>query len=714
ELTYENISSPEAIHQLESNQATLQQLWLQRIQIEYRRNLSLLAQSVERVNGPAHLKKVRNNPKYYEATASQIHNFPEQWYENAELEVNAITLDMFLQVIKTRVQQEITEYRESMDQLLSKNYLNPLVELSKQLENEDDVQDEYGLSEESILQKPLTEYYEDINQLVEQIPETITILYNDVDEQEVVSVPVRQLAEYWTETTLYLPLQGKAIEADQQLLRSQAAVRDMIRLVNLQTERRADTENEQVERDATLLIENERKKIEAVISSLNEDFKSHLQESFTKLSIDSFIAQSSELSSITRSYQSQQVRNKVEQYQGRVQQFVRRLGTRLLYSRSQGILLAKRLTEAGEDIQSPTARVLNFVEQVVPSPNVVRYLPLYYQNLFSGRSQISDDFWVDRPYEMELAEQAIERLRQGYAGGILLLGERNSGKTALSQRIGKRFSRKDDRIIQVYPTRAGSIRVNDFTKELQRATGKSGTPDQVIRNLSAGSTIIINDLEMWWERSAKGFEVVGEIVRLITKHSGHVLFVVNTNPFAYQLINLVSPIADYFLNIIPYQSFGTEEIEQLILLRHWSGGLSFVLNGRDEDSLSEWKKVQLFNAFFDYSGGNPGAALSAWLTAIEKKVDKEVHLKVPRLPDYEGLRNLPHDWTMLIVQLLLHKRLSLLRMRRVLQLDIVAINSVLQDLLRAGLVVEKERGVYQLNVYTEIHLINLLKEQGIL
>ncbi|MGB3590024.1 MAG: ATP-binding protein, partial [Tunicatimonas sp.] len=676
ELVYDNIPLKETIHQLKDRQAALQQLWLQRIQIEYRRNLGLLAQSVERTNGLAHLKKIRNTTRYYEATASQISEFPEQWYEKSQFEVNAITLDIFLQVIKTRVQQEMIEYREKMEQLLTKHYLDPLAELNDQLTNLGNVEVDYGLSDEIILQKNLTEYYEDINQLIEQVPESITILYDDVDEQEIVSVPVQQLADYWNETTLYLPLQGKAIEADQQLLRSQAAVRDMIRLVNLQAEGRTDTEDEQVWRDATRLAENERKKIEAIINSLNEDIKSHLHESFAQLSIDAFIIQSGELSSITRSYQSQRVKNKVEQYQGRVQQFVRKLGTRLLYSRSQGILLAKRLTEAQEDVQSPTARVLSFVERVTPSQEVVRYLPLYYQNLFSGRSQISDDFWVDRPYEMGLAEQAIARLRQGYAGGILLLGERNSGKTALSHRIGKRFSRKDDRIVQVFPTRAGSIRMKDFVKELQRATGNTGTADQIIQRVPAGSTIIINDLEMWWERSAEGFKVVDEIVRLITKHSGHVLFIVNTNPFAYHLIDLVNPIADYFLNIIPYQSFGTEEIEQLILLRHWSGGLTFVLNERSEDSLSEWKKVQLFNAFFDYSGGNPGAALNAWLTAIEKKVDKEVYLKVPQVPDYEELRDLPHDWTILIVQLLLHKRLSLPRMRRVLQSDTAAINTI--------------------------------------
>ncbi len=166
--------------------------------------------------------------------------------------------------------------------------------------------------------------------------------------------------------------------------------------------------------------------------------------------------------------------------------------------------------------------------------------------------------------------------------------------------------------------------------------------------------------------------------------------------------------------MIAYHSFGTEEIERLVLLRHWSGGLSFVLNGREEEEVSEWGKVRFFNTFFDYSGGNPGVALGAWLSSIEKVSGKQIHLRVPKPPDYEVLRTLPDDWVMLIIQFLLHKRLSLPRLRRILYSDVAVVRDLLRDLLRAGLLVEKGTGVYQLNAYTEIHLINVFKEQGIL
>ncbi len=345
---------------------------------------------------------------------------------------------------------------------------------------------------------------------------------------------------------------------------------------------------------------------------------------------------------------------------------------------------------------------------------MVKALPFYYHTLFSGKSDISDDFWIPRPQEIALAEQAIDRLRRGYAGGILLLGERNCGKTALSWRMARRYTRKTDRVFPVYPTRAGSARISDFTRALRQATGQDGTPDQIIRALPTDSVLIINDLELWWERSAEGMVMVEELMRLINEHSKRCLFIVNMNPTAYHLINLTHPIGDYFLNVIPYRPFSTEEIERLVLLRHWSGGLTFLRDGREEERLSEWNKVRFFNAFFDYSGGNPGVALGAWLSSIDKVSGKQVHLRVPKPPDYDALRTLPDDWVMMIIQFLLHKRLSLPRLRRVLYADMAQVRELLQDLLRAGLLVEKGTGVYQLNAYTEIHLINVLKEQEIL
>ncbi len=707
----------ETMQSLSQQQEKLQLLWLRRMQIEYRRNLRLMTATLESVRGYELLSKRRSAPKVYEGIAQTIRDFPEQWHERAALQLNTVSLDVLLQTTENRIDQEVAAFAEEASQRIDKYYLNPLDELHQKLSERSTGNGKptvYETNNSTTLQQHWTGYYEDITKLTDQMPESLEVNYSpEGEEEDTVRVPVQQLTNYWMEATLYLNLQSKISEIDQQLQRSGLVVRDMARLVNLPSEQSAADVGE-ARRDALQVIEDEKEKLGATKEALQTTISAHLEDSFDKLTTEAFVTQSGDLGGITRAYQSQQVKNKVDQYQGKLRYLVREIGTRLLYSRSHGILLAKRLTAVESDMQSPTAQVLTFVEHVTPRADIIKRLPFYYHTLFSGKSDISDDFWIPRPLEMGMAEQAIGRLRQGYGGGILLLGERNSGKTAFSWRIARRYSRKVERIYQVYPTRAGSARVSDFSRALRQATGQSGTIDQIVRAVPADSTIIINDLELWWERSPEGMTVINEVMRMINQYSKRCLFVVNINPTTYHLINLLNPIADYFLNIIPYQPFTTEEIERLVLLRHWSGGMTFVLKGREESQLTEWQKIRFFNTFFDYSGGNPGVALGAWLASIEKVSGKQVHMHVPKPPDYEALHDLPHDWTMMIIQFLLHKRLSLPRLRRILYTDMTQVRELLQDLLRAGLLSEKGTGVYQLNVYTEIHLINLLKEQGIL
>ena len=721
ELAEDFASLQTSMQTMDDQQQKLQLRWLRRLQIEYRRNLRLMATTLETIDGPERLGRQRGAGKVYEAMKQRIANFPEEWHETARLQLNTISLDLLLQSTENRVAQEVHTFTQNAVQTIDKQFVGPLDTLSEQLTSNGEASKRekpiaYETMESVAFQKELNETYEDVTKLVDQLPESLDVNYVQPgkEEAEVVRVPVQRLTSYWVETTLYLPLQVKVNEADQQLQRSSSVVRDVARLTQLQSESRATAEEQQAAQDASKLIDDEKQKLTTLKAQLQASFDDHLRASFEKLSTESFVTQSGDLGGLARAYQTQQVRTKLDQYQGKVRQLVRRVGTQLLYSKSQGILLAKRLTETEKVVQSPTARMLAFVEQVTPSPTVIKALPFYYHTLFSGKSDISDDFWIPRPQEMALADQAIERLRRGYAGGILLLGERNSGKTALSLRMARRYTRKTDRVFPVYPTRAGSARISDFTRALRQATGKDGTPDQIIRALPTDSVLIINDLELWWERSPEGLVMVQELMRLISDYGTRCLFIVNINPTAYHLINLTYPIADYFLNVIPYQPFSTEEIEQLVLLRHWSGGLTFLRDGREEDRLSEWTKVRFFNAFFDYSGGNPGVALGAWLASIDKVSGKQVHLRVPKPPDYEALRSLPDDWVMMIIQFLLHKRLSLPRLRRVLYSDMAQVRELLQDLLRAGLLVEKGTGVYQLNPYTEIHLINVLKEQEIL
>ncbi len=110
---------------MEQRQQELQVLWLRRLQIEYRRNLRLMAATVESINGIQLLNKRRSSSKVYETMEQRIAEFPEQWHENALLQLNTIALDVLLQTTENRVEQEINEFVDKLPSVLTGTTLLP-------------------------------------------------------------------------------------------------------------------------------------------------------------------------------------------------------------------------------------------------------------------------------------------------------------------------------------------------------------------------------------------------------------------------------------------------------------------------------------------------------------------------------------------------------------------------------------------------------------
>jgi hypothetical protein len=253
--------------------------------------------------------------------------------------------------------------------------------------------------------------------------------------------------------------------------------------------------------------------------------------------------------------------------------------------------------------------------------------------LFSGRSSISDNFWVTRPEEEKQMKDALNRYRSGMAGMMVVLGERNAGKTALCKYFcEKNFS--DDRVYQLFSRDAGATRPEEFTLALQKATRIEGDSNEIFNSLVHGSVIVIHDLELWWERSGEeGLQTIRHIKRLIDAYSHKCLFMVNLNPFAYEVLKKTESLDTYSLGTIRCKPFNAFDLRRLVLTRHKSSGLQFVMGKKAEAEVGEVALARMFNHVFEYSHGNPGMAMNAWLCSIVKYQDRTLVLTMPEIPD---------------------------------------------------------------------------------
>lgn len=440
---------------------------------------------------------------------------------------------------------------------------------------------------------------------------------------------------------------------------------------------------------------------------------------------------------------------------------------KIWYSKSESFLVARRInlphgtlaiSAAPWNVESPGGNMMmdefiELLESVTPSPAVLEGLPFYYRQLFLGKQNVDRAFWTGRKQALLAADKAVKWFNTGLtrrddfgAGGLLISGEQNSGKTYLSQYIaGRYFNNKNT--FQLNPIKGGSVDVSEFNRALylaitedQETSSEIGDLYQAMDNLPTSSVIIVNNVELWWERSVSGTKVIEHIVKIINHYGGKYFFIVNGNVYSLRKIKRLVDFSSVFLKEIECEPFSAEELKEIVLFRHKSTGLKYKLTNNREDDISIWREAKLFSKYFDYSKGNVGVALQSWICNINgvSTSDKAanmsfeqdngvLYINEPQMPDINRLKFMDMDWSLIIQQFVLHKQMSLSKLVRVSSIPGKKMEKLVRDMNKVGLLIDisinkrqnMENGngveeVYEINPYLRSHLVNDLVMRGVL
>ena len=226
--------------------------------------------------------------------------------------------------------------------------------------------------------------------------------------------------------------------------------------------------------------------------------------------------------------------------------------------------------------------------------------------------------------------------------------------------------------------------------------------------------MVIDDLELWWERSPEGLSVVDHVLGLMQRHGRRVLFVITLGDQTLGLLDRLRPVSDRALAVLRCAPLPAEALKTVVTVRHASTGAKFSLDGEAEDDLGELRLARLFSSFFDYSGGVVGAALRAWITHVDKASGDALSVRVPRAERWEVVDELKSEWTALLLELVLHKQISPRRLARVTKTTPEELARDLDPLRRAGLLVESRQRVLEINPFVHHIVANRLRRQGLL
>ncbi len=573
----------------------------------------------------------------------------------------------------------------------------------------------------------------DVDGCIEDLPDTATTLSDDSIaalesgismEADEVTVSVRPLVKYLIETDFLDVVNQEISGLPLQEQRTVGVARDVVRLLGFtigDMEAAGGWSNQEFRKQVIAVAVEGARRLDTelgVLRTTTTTFSARVVQQLETLREETapyaLTSRSDSLSHYIRSRGSQKAVSRVRRTLVRISGYARRTFVALLYRRSTGVLLARRLrrTAAGT-----TATVVDQISALAhamtPRGDLLRALPFYYRQLFSGQATISETFWVGREAELGRIKAALKRHESGGQGALFVVGETGSGKTALCQVLTSKFLARRP-VYRIVPPPGGAIEPSSLRLALEGEVNERGKPSEIVAKAPDGAVFVFDDLEMWWERSAQGMAVMEEFLAMLEEHGGRCLFIANLNVHAWRVLGRFVRLSESALAVVECEPMPAETLKSIIALRHGSTGISFDLAGTAEEELAPWRQARLFTRYFDYSGGLVAVALRAWLAHIDKVDGNTLLMRWPKRPRADVVEGLRIELSALLVQLVVHKQVTMRRLQRITALSSETLEADIGALTRMGIVRRDSRDIMHVDRFVAHVVTDGLRNQGML
>ncbi|MBK8396724.1 MAG: amino acid permease [Leptospiraceae bacterium] len=394
----------------------------------------------------------------------------------------------------------------------------------------------------------------------------------------------------------------------------------------------------------------------------------------------------------------------------RIENFSSNIFEKFLHGRSHALLFRKQLEKSVPFQNTDFQNIQKKTVPLVLNKEILIQLPFYYSNLFMNKVNLDKEYFVGRRYELLQAKEIIERQRRGI---LFIHGEPECGKSWLSEMIATENFKKE----KVFVLNHGDNRysnVSEFYRLLSNTMKVSTNKANFSTVFPEKSILLIDDFEMFWERKENGTKIVNEILYLSQQISNDSLIIVTLNTYTYRLLEKLISIASYCSGVIECQPLSSMEIKEIIMDNHKKTGYKINLNNTDEESLSNYKYAKFLNAIYDISEGLIGNALKIWILSIQKLGKNKIYLKTPPNIDWKSMKNIPADWMVVLVQILLHKKIHINKLSLILELEEDKLNELLGSIERSNLININSQHILTLNPYLQRHIIHILNYKEVI
>ncbi|OQY03732.1 MAG: hypothetical protein B6I20_04370 [Bacteroidetes bacterium 4572_117] len=390
------------------------------------------------------------------------------------------------------------------------------------------------------------------------------------------------------------------------------------------------------------------------------------------------------------------------------------------HKQSNAIILAESLKTDKDEHIAPMSNLIKLTAELSIKPDIKQNLPFYYKHLFLNKEFFNTDFWFGRKNELNRALSAWDNFKNGISGALMVIGERNSGKSFFIHKFISGLP-KNTNVLYLKTYFKAQVNLKSFNKALRNTTGINAETDKIFKQLDENTVLVIDDVELLWQKSKNGELVINLLNDLIGKFGHKIFFILSQNIHSTKIINQIVPLSSLMIDIINLKPFSSDILQKLILFRHNSTGIRFIINttdkkykGKKQNEFKAKNYAKMFHKFFTLSNGNVGMALSYWIANIVKYNGEQMFIRLPKRADSKMLDLLTTDQLIILSQFVWHKMLSKNQLSTILLDKDFKFVADLEFLEHGGLIVLNNNNKLEINTFVYPQIIEKLVGMGYL
>lgn len=316
-----------------------------------------------------------------------------------------------------------------------------------------------------------------------------------------------------------------------------------------------------------------------------------------------------------------------------------------------------------------SAEISDFLTE---SENAINKLPYVYQRLFRIEPLEDEKFYEPRTKEINTVAVAYNNWKLGRYVPLILVGEKGSGLTTTVNFLMDTITRGEDLI------RADARNTvedkDDFLKLFSSMLSSNFTEYYEIINLLNSSAskkvIILENIHYLFIRRVGGFESLQILFEIISATNQNVFWIITSNIYAWNYLERVLNISDYFSYVIKLSPFTDKQIVDIILRRHRVSGFNILFEPslddlqdknfqkKDESEKQIYLKEKYFSELNRFARSNLSISLFFWMCSTREVKNNIITIGSLEGLDFSFLQNLSDEKIFTLYALLIHDGLT--------------------------------------------------------